>query len=423
MSEKRICLFYGRKELTFKINEKNLMGTLLPRQISPPANEESLIKGALNNPIQSPLLAETVSPKDKVVIITSDITRSTPSSKMLPPVLKQLKIAGVRQKNISIVFALGVHRKHTPEERKNLVGGKVYDEYQCIDHRKENCFDIGKTKSGIPVQIFKKVADADVRVCLGNIDLHYFAGFTGGAKSIMPGVSSTESISSTHKLMLSPDSVAGKLEGNPTRDAIEQVGDRVGIDFIFNVVLNPQKKIIATVAGDKVAAHQKGCKSAERCFKIPIKEKADVVIVSAGGYPKDINVYQAQKALDNAKYAVKENGTIILVTECSEGLGDEIFEKWMLEATSFRDPVERLKKEFILGGHKAATIGMLLEKTKVMMISSLPSDKVKQLFFTPANSVEEAISLALQDHGNDASFLIIPFGGVTLPSPCLPLRR
>ena len=144
-------------------------------------------------------------------------------------------------------------------------------------------------------------------------------------------------------MMLLPGSVAGKLKGNPTREAIEEVGEKVGIDFILNVVLNPQKKIVAAVAGNRTAAHRAGCGLADECFKVPIAEKADVVIVSAGGYPKDINVYQAQKALDNAKYAVKKDGTIILVAECPEGLGDTIFEDWMMEATAFRDPIERLQ--------------------------------------------------------------------------------
>ena len=416
MGKKEYTLLYGKKEVTFKIDEKNVIGHLLPRKVSPPKDESSLIQDALKNPLETPLFPEIVSPKSKVVIITSDITRPTPSYKMLPPLIQQLREAGVKQKNISIVFALGLHRKHTPAEQKNLIGGKIYEEYRCVDHQKENCLDMGKTKSGIPIQIFREVAEADIKICLGNIEPHYFAGYTGGVKSIMPGVSSPESVTSTHKLMFLPGSVAGKIEGNPTREAIEEVGEKVGVDFIFNVVLNPQKKVIAAVAGDKTLAHRKGCSFADECFKVPIRERADVAIVSAGGYPKDINVYQAQKALDNAKYAVKEGGTIILVAECGEGFGDPVFEKWMLEATSFRDPVEKLKKEFVMGGHKAAAIGMLLEKVKVILVSSLPSDKVKKLFFTPAKSVDEAISIALQEYGKDARFFVIPSGGITLPS-------
>ncbi|MBE0478587.1 nickel-dependent lactate racemase [Candidatus Aerophobetes bacterium] len=416
MGKKEYSLSYGKGKISFKIDEKNVIATLLPVRVSSPEDETSLIEDALLNPIKSLPLPDIVSPEDRIVIITSDVTRPTPSSKMLPLLLKQLKLAGVKQKNITIVFALGIHRKHTTEEQKNLVGDRIYEDYRCIDHEKENCVDLGKTKTGIPVEIFKEVAAADVRICMGNIEPHYFAGYTGGAKSIMPGVSSRQSVSSTHKLMLSAGSVAGKLEGNPTREAIDEVGKKVGIDFILNVVLSPQKKIIGAFAGDKTTAHRKGCEFADACFKVPIKEKVDVVIVGCGGYPKDINVYQAQKALDNAKYAVKEGGTIVLVAECKEGFGDNIFEQWMLSSNSFRQPVERIQKEFILGAHKAAAIGMLLEKAKVIMVSSLAPWKVEKLFFTPAKSVDEAIAMTLQEYGDDAGFYIVPSGGLILPS-------
>jgi len=416
MKKREYTLRYGKGEVKFSINEKNLMETIPPRKVSPARDEESLIQDALKNPIESPLLSEIVYPKSKIAVITSDVTRPTPSYKMLPPLLNQLKEAGVENKNITIVSALGIHRKHTPLEMKNLVGEKIYHSYRCIDHDKERCVSIGKTKSGLPVEIFDQVAEADIRICLGNIEPHYFAGYTGGLKSVMPGVSSKTSVSATHKLMLSPGSVAGKIKGNPTREAIEEVGEKIGVDFILNVVLNAQKKIIAAVAGDKFAAHRKGCEFADKSFKVKIKEKADVVIVSCGGYPKDINVYQAQKALDNAKYAVKDGGTIILVAECKEGFGDKIFEEWMLQATSFHDPVKRLREEFVLGGHKAAAIGMLLDKAKVIMVSSLSPDTVKKLFFTPAKSVEEAISMTLEEYGKDAGFLVMPSGGITLPS-------
>ncbi|MCD6318384.1 nickel-dependent lactate racemase [Candidatus Aerophobetes bacterium] len=413
---KEFTLPYGKTLVRFKLLEKNVMGTLLPKKVSPSKNEHTLIINALNSPIESPLLSDIVSPKSKVALITSDVTRVVPSHKLIPPIIQQLRLAGVKRENISIIFALGVHRKHTPDEQKRLLSKNIYGQYRVIDHSIEDCLDMGKTKNGIPVQIFRPVAEADIRVCIGNIEPHYFAGYTGGAKSIMPGVSSRESVSFTHKLMLLPGSIAGKLEGNPTREAIEEVGEAVGINFILNVILNSKKQIVGVVAGDRIAAHRKGCSYADECFKVPIKQQADVVIVSPGGYPKDISVYQAQKALENAKYAVRERGTIILVAECIEGFGDKIFEQWMLEATSFMEPVERLKKEFILGGHKAAAIGMLLEKIKVIMVSSLSDKKVKELFFTPAKSVDEAISMSLQEYGQDASFLIIPFGGITLPS-------
>ncbi len=413
---KEFTLLYGKKAVRFKLPEKNVMGVLAPKKVFPSSDEDSLIMDALNDPIESPLLSNIVSPGSKVVLVTSDITRVVPSHKLIPPLVQQLKLFGVKRKNISIIFALGCHRKHTFEEQRRLLGENIYDQYRVIDHDIEDCVDMGKTKSGIPVQIFRPVLEVDIRICIGSIEPHYFAGYTGGAKSIMPGVSSRESVSFTHKLMLSPNSVAGKLEGNPTREAIEEVGEVVGIDFILNVILNSQKQVVAVVAGDRIAAHRRGCSFADEYFKAPIREKADVVIVSCGGYPKDINVYQAHKALENARYAVREGGTVIFIAECVEGVGNKIFEEWMMQATHPQDAIDRLQKEFVLGGHKAAAIGMLLKKLKVIMVSSLPDRKVKRLFFTPAQSVDEAISISLQEYGKNASFLIIPFGGITLPS-------
>jgi len=163
MSKREFTLAYGKKEIKFKLDEKNLLGVLLPEKITPEEDEKTIIENALKNPVKSAPLAEIVSPKSEVAIITSDITRSTPSSKMLPPLLNELERAGVKRKNIKIIFALGAHRKHTEEEKKYLVGEKIYENYRCIDHEKENCVSLGKTKSGIPVEIFKEVNRADLQ--------------------------------------------------------------------------------------------------------------------------------------------------------------------------------------------------------------------------------------------------------------------
>lgn len=412
---KRYSLPFGKKTVDLGIPKKNILDLLEPKAVIPDKDEISIMQDALNHPIASPPLSEIVSGKSNVVVITNDATRPTASLKMLPLVLEELKIAGIHRSNITIVFALGIHRKHTLEEQKKLVGEAIFHTYQCIDHEYTHFVDMGETRNGIPVQIFDMVADADVKICMGNIDPHYFVGYTGGAKAIMPGVSSKASITSTHKMMLLPGSIAGNLEGNPARQAIEEVGEKVGIDFILNVVVNPHKQIIGAVAGHSLFAHRSGCMIADECFKVPIKEKADIVIVSAGGYPKDVNVYQAQKALDNAKYAVEKGGTIILLAECAEGLGNDIFQQWVWEATSPRGFVERLQEEFILGGHKAAAIGMLLQDINVIMVTSLSPEYVKRLFFEPARSLDEALALALQYHGNNASISIMPSGGITLP--------
>ena len=412
----KLKLGYGLGNLEFELPEANLLDILLPvSHAEIQRAEDELIKQALSAPIGTPRLREMARGKNRVVIVVSDITRPVPTYKILPHVLAELKDAGVEDKKIKIIFGLGSHRRHTMEEMKRLVGGDVFARFECIDHNPDDCLWLGKTKGGLPVEIFREVVAADFKICIGNIDLHYFAGYTGGAKAIMPGVSSRASITATHRFMLDPASVAGNMENNPTREAIEEVGEMVGIDFIVNVVLDEEKRILKAVAGDKRLAHREGCVFLDTLFKVEFRDEADIVVVSAGGFPKDINLYQAQKALDNAKYAVKKNGVIILVAECPEGLGEEVFEEWIFAAKNPEEILKRAESEFALGGHKAVAIAMLLQNAQVIMVSSLSRELTERLFFQYAANLDEALQKALALKGPQAKVRVIPFGGSMLP--------
>lgn len=414
---RNINLKYGKQEIALSIPESNFLDVLWPSQYSLDGapDEVEILREALAHPTGSPPLRELARNKQKVCILVSDITRPAPSYKLLPPLLDELYAAGIRNGQIQIIFGLGSHRPHTEEEMKLLVGPEVFAAIQCLDHRPDDCVWIGATKQGLPVEIFKPVLEADLKICTGNIDLHYFAGYTGGAKAIMPGVSSRASIAATHRFMLDPSAVAGNLETNPARAAIDEVGALVKIDFIFNVVLDEHKRIVAAVAGDQIRAHRAGCKILDKLFKVKITEKADIVVVSAGGFPKDINLYQAQKALDNAKHAVKDGGTVILAAKCSEGFGEEVFKEWMFAANKPLDILDRVKHEFVLGGHKAVAIAMLLQKAGVILVSDLDRKLTERLFFEYAPSLQQALDLALTAHAPSASVRVIPFGGATLP--------
>lgn len=418
MAETRdVSLKYGKKEIIISIPEANFLDILWPNKQSliGIADEGEILSQALAHPIGSPPLRELARNKQKVCILVSDITRPVPSHKLLPILLNELYAAGILNRQIQIIFGLGSHRPHTEEEMKRLVGPEIYALVRCFDHRPDDCVRIGRTKQGLPVEIFKPVVEADLRICTGNIDLHYFAGYTGGAKAVMPGVSSRASIAATHRFMLEPTAVAGNLETNPARAAIDEVGAILKIDFIFNVVLDEQKRIVAGVAGHPIAAHREGCKILDKLYKVNITEKADIVVVSAGGFPKDINVYQAQKALDNAKYAVKEGGTIILAAECPEGFGEEVFREWMFAADKPQDILDRVQHEFALGGHKAVAIAMLVQKIRVILVSGLDRKLTNRLFFEYAPDLQQALDLAMATHGPSASVRVIPFGGATLP--------
>jgi nickel-dependent lactate racemase len=341
-----------------------------------------------------------------------------PSKIVLPVVLEELNRSGIEDSDITVVFALGNHRAHTEDEKKYLAGDEAYSRVRCVDSDQSRIKRLGLTSLGTPVDVFEEVADADRVVCLGNIEYHYFAGYSGGAKAIIPGVSTAAAIQANHSRMVEEASAAGRLNGNRLRADIDEIARFLKIDFIVNVVLNEKKEIIKAVAGDYIKAHREGCAFLDTLYKVPIKEKADIVIVSPGGYPKDINLYQAQKAMDNSKYAVRDGGVIILVAECKEGLGEEVFERWMKEAKSPADMVEKIQAKFELGGHKAAAIGMVQMKADVYLVSGMDDDFVKSMFFTPFKSVQDALDSALGKLGKDAGVILMPYGGSTLPGVC-----
>jgi nickel-dependent lactate racemase len=406
---------FGTAPQTVDVPDGNLIGVLTPNEVLITETGESAVKKALCSPIGTKRLTSIVSAGEKVVIITSDLTRPVPSYKILPAILDELEKAGVVAKDITVVFALGSHRRHTPDEMKKLVGEDVYNRVRCIDGDPEDYLHMGTTKLGTPVDICRIVAEADKRIAIGNIEYHYFAGYSGGAKAIMPGVSTRAAIQNNHSRMVLPEAAAGRLEGNPVREDIEEALQYCPLDFIVNVVLDERKEIIYAVAGDAVKAHREGCEFLDTLYRKEIHRRADIVIASQGGAPKDLNLYQTQKALDNAKHAVKKGGVIILVGSCREGLGEDIFEQWLLEAGEPDELVARIEHNFQLGGHKAAAIALVLRNADVYLVSEMNLALVESIFLKPFDTVQDALDAALDKHGNNSSVLIMPYAGSTLP--------
>ena len=408
-------LGFGKGVQKIEVPDQNVLGILTPNQVAHELSGEAEVKRALENPIGTPRLRDIVRPGEKIAVVTSDITRPMPSYKVMPALLDELYLAGVSPEDITLVFALGSHRRQTDEEKRRLVGDRAFSEIRCVDSAEEEFVHVGETGHGTPVDIARCVAEADRRICLGNIEYHYFAGYSGGAKAIMPGVSTREAIQVNHSMMVNEDACAGKLEGNPLRSDIEEAAAMVGVDFIVNVVLDEHKQIIHACAGDLTLAHREGCAFLDRLYAVSIPEKADIVVVSQGGAPKDLNLYQTQKALDNAKHAVKDGGSVVLIGSCREGLGEKTFEEWMTAAPTAHSLIERIHREFKLGGHKAAAIAMVLEKAEIYLVSELESGFVESLFMKPCESAQQAIDKAFEKQGRNATVLIMPYGGSTLP--------
>lgn len=411
----KIDFGFGTGIQSVEIPENNLLEVLNPNTVELGLTGEEEVIRALAHPIGSKPLGEIVKPGEKIVIISSDITRPMPTYRVMPALLDALYKADIDKKDITLVLGLGIHRPHTDAERKKLAGERAYAEIRVMDSTPQDTVSYGKTTSGTPVDVTRAVAEADRRICLGNIEYHYFAGYSGGGKAIMPGVSTGEAIQMNHRMMVQEEAAAGRLAGNPIRADIEEAAAMVGVDFILNVVLDEKKRIVKAVAGDLILAHREGCRFLDQFYLKKIPARADIVLVSQGGAPKDLNLYQTQKALDNAKHAVKKGGIVILIGSCKEGLGEAEFERWMTGSPSPAAMVERIGRDFRLGGHKAAAIAMVLENADIYMVSEMDPAFVKSIFLTPFGSAQAALDAAFQKLGRQATVIAMPYGGSTLP--------
>ena len=397
---------YGNTEITVDIPPE--CSVKMIKQVFVPAAEDEirLIKKALENPINSMRLSEIAEHGKKAVIIVSDTTRPTPTAKLLPPLISELHEGGIE--DITVIFGLGIHRKQTEGEKEKILG-ELYGKIRSLENDPNNCVYLGTTEGGTPVEIFRPVLEADIVVCTGTIEFHYYAGYSGGAKSILPAVSSKKSINANHALMLDTKSCAGRLDGSVRQD-IEEAAEMLGIDFILNVVVNERKEIVFAAAGDHIAAHRKGAVFLDRFSKIEV-EPADIIIVSPGGMPKDIDIFQSHKALEHAKNAMKEGGSIILVAECREGYGNRVYEEWLKYGRD--EVIERFRESFVMGGHKAALIAALSKKVDLYLVSTLPDEAVRKANFIPA-TLKGAMDMAMRKHGMGAKIIVMPYGGSML---------
>lgn len=409
-----ISLAYGQKEVALNVPTANLLGIYRPQVFQELTDEEQLIRQALANPIGTPPLRQIVKPGQKIAVITSDMTRPTPSGRLLPFILEELQAAGIPDDDVLIVIALGVHRPMTEAEIIASLSHPICQRYRVVNHDPNVTMQIGVTSRGTPVEIFHLVVEADVRVCLGNIEFHYYAGFSGGAKAILPGCASRRSIVANHSWLVRPGADTGRLDENPVRQDLEEAVALLGVDFILNVVVDSRHRIQAVLAGDVRAAHRRGCELVTQRGSVEIPSLADIVVVGTGGYPKDINFFQAHKALETARHFVRHGGVLILLAECPEGFGNEIMQKWMLEIDP-EEAIRKIEQGFVFGGHKAAKIGLILRQAAISLVSNLPDETVRHIQFTPYATPQQALDAALAQLGAHSKVLVLPQAGSMLP--------
>lgn len=411
-----VSMHYGKKIIKFKIPKKNLVFTIAPNYVKGARDEESEIRKALQNPIGCDGLSEIARKKSgKAVIVINDITRLTPSYKLVPPLLDELNKGGIKDNDICIIVATGSHRGNTIKELKQMLSPEVTERVHVINHdysNQEMLRYIGKTKRGVPIEVNRVFCDADIKILTGTIAPHQSAGFSGGRKSVLPGIAGKEALMIHHSYPLRLKGPAmGRIRKNYFSEEAIEAARIVGVDFILNVVQNSKKEIIKAVVGDLIEAWLEGVKWARKIHEVAVTEiRPEVVIASPGGFPRDINLYQTQKAIAPAEIIVKEGGTIIVPSECIKGIGGgKNFYNWLNEANNIKEVIERFKNEgYNESSNKAFLYARVLKKAEIIIVTKNISTKIlNKIFLKRADTVEEAVQEVLLKHGKDCKIALI----------------
>jgi len=415
-----IKLKYGKGYKDFKISSENIIDILEMKATPACRNPYQLIKQKLKSPIGTSPFSELIKEKNSrnIVIIVSDITRPGPFEQLLKPLVDKILATGIGMNKIRFVIANGTHRKMTEDEMRFQYGDWIVDNFPIENHncRADDLVSYGKMRSGNELRINKTVANADFLITTGVLNTHYFAGFSGGRKSILPGVCGYETTRRNHSNIIYDFARLGNLDGNFIHLEMSEAAEKVGVDFCVNMLINAKKQLVDCFAGDIDKAFLSGVDAIRKLYSVKFHQYADVLLVSASGYPRDINFYQSQKALNNTIDLVKQGGTIVLVADCGEGVGQDEMERVLTSAKNL-DELFSIKQEDIqIGGHRAFATGKLLKKADILVISSMKPEKVRRIHFTPMKSFDDCMNFIIKKHGKDFKSYIVPNGSMFFPT-------
>jgi nickel-dependent lactate racemase len=412
----QIKLPYGESYLTADLPDRNTTHILRPADIPGCANEAAVIREALRRPIGCPALTDCLRPADKIVVITTDNTRHCPDDRILPVLLAELEQKVTRQ-NITILVALGLH---APLDKAQLVkkfGRNIVENYRVINHDPAQTVHLGITSFGTPVEVNTAVVEADFRISTGFVEPHFFAGFSGGRKSMAPGVSSAAAIRHNHRFeMIShPNTRAGVLKGNPIHEDMLEQARMAKLDFIVNVLLNAGKQITYVFAGSPWEAHEQACEMERIIAGVELDHKVDITVVTNGGSPLDLDFYQTCKGIDTAAGITRDGGIIIAVSSCFQGLGPDAFVQSHACARTPAEVLALLGAKTSLGWQNQILARAQLNHD-IFLVSDMDPAVVHQMLVTPVRSVEAGIAQALDKLGKNAEIAVIPEGPLVLPS-------
>src|SRR3990170_4318592 len=390
-----VWLPYGKTDVCVRIPARNFLGSIMPKQLPAAPDAKAEIERALNEPIGSKKLAEVAKPESKVAIVVDDATRHAPTDVMILPVLAELNAAGVKDENVTVIFGCGTHRAVTDDEARRLLGEEACKRVRGISHDCRSQDDLvyaGKTKShGNEIHLNRVFAEADVKILLGDVGFHYYAGYGGGRKSVLPAIAGEESIKHNHGMLLNPNARTGILADNPVHEDMTEAARLAKVDFIVNTVSNNKCEIVKAFAGDVEQAFLEAVKAVDEMYRVSVDRRADIVVASPGGYPADMNLFQAYKALDNALAIVKRGGVLVLVAECAEGHGNQVFYDWMARLGDLKAVEREIKRNFVLGGHKAYYLLKALQNHQIILVSSMPDYYANIFKLKTARAVNDAL--------------------------------
>lgn len=415
----KVQLAYGQGHLDVELPDDTVV--IEPAHNPGLADEKGAVMEALRNPIGARPLREWIKPSDKVCIAFTDITRATPNDRIIPWMLEHLE--GHPRENILLLNQLGTHRPNTRAELEKLLTAEVVANYRVENHEPENesaMVQFGTTRDGTPALINRHLAEADVRIITGFIEPHFFAGFSGGPKGIMPGCAALKTVMSNHGVRNIGDARAafGITEGNPIWEEIREIALRVGRSFLLNVTLNEQRAITGVFAGDLLAAHKVGFEFVRRSAMQKVKEPFDIVVTTNSGYPLDMNLYQGVKGMSAASRIVQEKGTIILAAECREGVpSGSPLDKLLRSAGSSAEILTMLSTPgFVRPEQWQAQIQALIQRrAEVLVHSSLPDEMVGAAHLKPCKDIAAAVRERVAAMSREARVAVLPQGPLTIP--------